>query len=371
MMIHNHSKLLSPSKWHMWSNCAGSPHAMLHMPDLYSDPAELGKALHSCAEAALRTSLNAENFLGLNFNGYEITEDHIDAVQEYIDRCRTRPGELKGVEDRGGLPDIHVDLFGTCDHWAYDLMTQTLYIDDAKFGHAAVDSNGNGQLMIYALIIIGKLFTLGYLVRNIVIKITQPYAYNIEDNPEYELTVQELNDWKVNRLIPAVNLVVQDNPPRNPGEHCKYCSAKITCPEYLSWCNYNIEPPFPLTNESISNLMKWIPTVENLKKTVELEGTKRLITGEIIPGCKLIETVKHKKFLDPDMVEQHLAPMFSDRIYKTKKLKSPKQIHDSVPTKYREWVNDQTYKPPGDRKIALITDRRKAVATAQEVFKNV
>jgi len=75
----------SPSKSSRWMNCPGAITMEKDFPDTTSDAAEEGTAAHALAEECLLRKVSAITFLGMHFNGYEVTEDMARFVQSYLD----------------------------------------------------------------------------------------------------------------------------------------------------------------------------------------------------------------------------------------------------------------------------------------------
>jgi len=372
-----HSNLLSPSGANKWFNCHGSSLAQLHLPDLYSEPAEQGTGAHMHSEACKLVGLPASSFLGRKFNGFEVTADQVEHIQEYLDLLSSRSArpEHRFIELKMSLPEISKDLFGTLDDGTYAHAERMLYVDDLKYGFDDVSAVDNYQLWIYALMMLNYLQVKFSIVpAKVQMGIFQPRSNSGVKYSSQVVNYHDVLHWGKTKLEPTVKAVENPLAKRSPGAHCKHCKAKINCPEYNEWCKGAIEPPFPLTEESIAEILTVAPTVEKLKNEAIAFGTERIQRGFKIPGCKLVRTNKHRIITDTTATETQLiaagAPLVE--IYAPNKLKSPSQLEKTFKGKKKllEVVEKYSYKPVGDTKIALLSDSRQAIATTSEVFKN-
>ena len=358
----DHSKLVSPSSSSMWLFCAGSSHAQLHMPDLFSHPAEEGTAVHMMAEACFRFDCDTGRFLGKEFNNITMTESMCDDVQEFLNLCRGYEGK-RYVEYKLSMPSISDELFGTLDFAV--AAAKVLYLFDLKYGFENVTVDANGQLWIYALMLLQELPE----VETIVLGIFQPRVRSHNKLETKTVSALQIKQWSQEVLKPAVKAALDSTSPRTPGGHCKHCKAKITCPEYLSWCNYHIEPPFNLSSETIATVLKWAPTVKKLIAQAESYGNDWLQRGIKIPGCKLVKKVKHRKIKDERTLASDLLDAgVSENLIFNRKIKTPAQLEKSID---KQLLEGHFYTPEGEKTIALLEDSRPAVATSKDIFKNV
>lgn len=369
-----HSKLLPPSGAGIWIPCGGSSHAQLHMPDLFSLPAEEGTAVHMCSEACFRLNCRAASFIGSEFNNIEITEEMAEHIQDYINAVKQTPHDpgFLYVEKRGSLPNVHKQLYGTLDNGAYFSSQELVTLRDLKYGRENVTVVGNAQLWIYTLMLINFLESLGKKVKYASLWIEQPRTMVGETRENQLIDVKQIKEWGRDVLTPAAKAAVDPTSPRTPGGHCKHCKAKITCPEYLSWCNYSVEPPHPLTNETIGSIIQRKSSVKNLIEQAEHYGVERLSRGMTVPGCKLVKSIKHRAVKSPELTAHKLLELGATReqIY-TNKLKKPKGLLESLDSEtFGKVLDEHIFKPPGDRKIALLNDNRPAVASSKEIFNN-
>lgn len=181
-------------------------------------------------------------------------------------------------------------------------------------------------------------------------------------------------DWGEDVLRPAVKAVLDRTSPRIPGEWCKYCKAKMTCPEYLSWCSYVIQPPFTMNDERIVTVLKWEKTTKQLFKDAKIYGTERVQRGHHVPGCKLVNNRKHRQVRDKDKLIDDMLDLGVDLddMYNEIEpvVKTPSQLEKNIDKKLHPQLKEHFYTPEGGSTIALMDDSRAAVATTTEKFKH-
>ena len=377
-----HSLLIAPSSGYKRLNCSGSGYAELEMPNLFSYPAEEGTGAHEHCQACFNLKVPATFFLGKVFNDIVVTREQCVHVQFYLDTINDYGRGvqyLHYVEHRITLPEISEHLFGSCDNAIFLHHNGFLYVDDFKYGFDNVEVEGNVQLWIYALAMLSLrdramyrlLMALGFKVKGIQISIIQPRTMNGETYKTQLITPYDLESWGIQVLKPAMIAALDPHASRTAGVHCKHCKAKITCPEYLKWCNGVIEPPFQLTVDTIRNYMELEPSAKKLFEQAKQYGTEKLQRGFTVAGCKLVKTNKHRKLSnDEECATALLAGGATEEDVYTKKVKTPSQLEKSVGKVLKATVEAYTFKPEGSPVIALISDNRVAVATSKELFKN-
>lgn len=355
-----HSHLLSPSGSHIWMHCAGSSHAQLHMPDFYSKEAVEGTAVHELAYMSDQLNVSPYFFFSKTLSGVEITEDHCFDVQEYLSLIKRQCDTFK-LEHRIELPHLHSSLFGTTD--AYGLRGSTLNIYDLKYGHRDVSVVANPSLWIYTLGVMEEVTP-----TTVNMTIYQPRCEKIIKT--ISVAPEQILKWGRTILPAAIKKATDPHAPRMPGNHCKLCKAKITCPEYLEYCGYNIEPPMPLTEEFIGNLLTRAPSIKKLIENAETIGTEMLLRGLRVPGCKLVKRTTHRRLKNREKVVNSLIEngVEKDAIYKST-LRSPNDIKKQIDKSLHDIIDDNTYKPEGNKTIALLEDNRIAVASSRDIFK--
>ena len=370
-MTDNHSLLVPPSSASIFLHCHGSGHAQLHMPDLFSIPSEEGTGAHMHSNACFNLNVDAEYFIGADFNGFKVTEEQVEHVQGYLDMVRNTEGEYRYVEKRLELPEISEHLFGTVDSAIYSSRHRLLNTDDLKYGFDPVSIEANGQLWVYSLMLALFLKKNNLAVSKVKMGIYQPRAMTGETYESETIAVTQLIEWGEEVLKPAVIATIDPTSPRTAGKHCKYCKAKIACPEYLSWCNYIVEFPLPVTDEMVHQFLQWEKTTKPLIKDAKAYGTDRLHRGFAIDGCKMVKQIKHRQLDDKEETAKDLlaSGATKEQVYKFE-IRSPNQLKIKIDKTLHEIIEDHSYTPEGGKVIALMSDKRAAVSNSKEIFKN-
>lgn len=240
--------LLRASQAHRWVKCSAWSLMTRGVPEL-SDPTirEEGTAWHW---AALMIWLGHAVDIGTAApNGVRITEEMIDAVEEYLDRIRSRGGRPM-LEYEVGAPRIHPECGGTCDSWNFVPERMTLYVDDGKFGYRWVDPYENWQLLVY---VCGLLDHIGIVDdRHITVEMSifQPRAYR-RDGPWFvwRANAAELRTY-FNILNNAAHTVLSPFAKCVTGPWCTQCDGRLACDAYDQAVDNALEVSYePVNNE--------------------------------------------------------------------------------------------------------------------------
>ena len=268
--------LLSPSSAHRWLICPGSVNATKDLPDTSSPYAEEGTRAHALLEHLL-------------LHDGELPEtphpdDMIDAVMVAYDYVQDLVGEgyQLYVEER---VTVHPELWGTAD--IILRKDEHLVVADFKFGYGFVEVEDNPQLLSYA---IGAVRMVGKGVKNITIAIIQPRAQG-KAVRTHDYSVADLARWWSDTLRPGIGAALSDDAPLVPDtEACKWCLAKATCPALA-------EKVISVFENETANLT-YVPLMRQWCDAVEADALKRALAGEQVPGHKLVEGRRLRKWTD-------------------------------------------------------------------------
>ena len=325
---------------------------------------------HSVCERVLRGKCEAWELLGEP----EVTPEMLTHAQEYVDHIRFLKGK-KGklwVEKRVCLKSYDKRAFGTSD--AIVLVPGTLHVIDYKYGAGhAVEVDENPQLRFYGLGAIERLTADQFeLVEKVALHVIQPRAPHDAGTIRSEwLPWHELDQWGKTVLKPAMEATKAKDAPLVAGEHCRWCNALPYCPQHghlpavIGGGTFTSRLPKPITlsPEQIGLVLEAQPTIEAWFKAIYGLAKSAMERGETIPGWKLVEGRKNKRWRD----ETEVARLLGDKAY-VSKLISPAQAlklgFDATPY-FDEVV--------GERSIALVASKRKQVEaiTATDVFDEV
>lgn len=362
-----HSKL-GPSSAHRWMACAASYRVTRELVDTGSVYAAEGTAAHELAEKVLRNpDSDCLEYLDSRFNGFEVTQEMADSVQEYVDTIRAIPGDLE-VEVRVDYTPWVEGGFGTSDAIVFDAENNTLHVWDLKYGKGVeVHAEGSEQGQMYAL---GAWHGYRHLydIEKIVIGIHQPRLGHIS---EWEITVNELLQFAERAHAASLDAMLEDAP-FNPGEkQCRWCGFADQCEanaehhmEVVSQQFNSLEPPSveSLSDEQVAYIVNNAKSVKAWLSKVEIRALQQIETGHNLPGLKLVEGRSLRKWSSEAEVAQliHDVDVVPADFFVTKML-SPAQAEKVVGKKrFAELFSDVVVKPTGKPTIVPVTDKRKA-----------
>lgn len=204
-------------------NCQGS----LQMPEAF--PAinldttirDEGIAAHYMANAVFRGTHILANLIDKKApNGVYMSADMATHVSEYLSALDC--GETEANTSFGN--DTY-RVAARCDHYRYDAATNTLTIDDLKYGYGIVEPDENWTLLAHA---IGVCWSLQIQPATIILRIHQPRPHHRHG---------KLREWRTtwdNLMLYAAQiertLTNPDNILATGDDWCRKCRALASCP---------------------------------------------------------------------------------------------------------------------------------------------
>jgi hypothetical protein len=387
-----HAKL-SASGSHRWLACPGSVILEEDFPDTTSVYAEYGTAGHELGELCLRRQQKAETYRGEFFNrteefpdGFEVDDEMINAVQEYVDYCNNLSGQHTFVEHRVDFSEWVPEGFGTSDYIKIEKNDegQIIHCVDLKMGKGVrVHAKDNPQGMLYAL---GVLNTLDmafefsdYDLVNIVI--VQPRLDHVD---EWLITVNALRDWAENVVRPAAKAAWEGDPEFHPGDkQCKFCKAKSACRALAEHSLSTVmsvfralpDPGMPVKDihtlqpDEVAELLPLVDNITDWAKGLHGHAFDLASNGHNIPGYKLVMgRAGNRAWVSDAMVESELDSM---RIRKMdmfqRKLLSPAQMCKMLKAQNipEENITHLWQQPEGKPTIVPNADKREEYVAPQ------
>lgn len=375
--------LLSPSSAHRWLHCTASPRLEEHEEDKGSVFAQEGTLAHAyCARALKR-------YLGQSTSGEDaeissLAELHDAAMDEHVaNYAATVLGKLEAL--RKGTPDARLlvetrldfsewvpEAFGTAD--AVIIADGVMEVVDFKYGKGVrVDAEENLQMMIYAL---GawKLFDLEYAIDRIRMTIVQPRLDHVS---EWEVTVADLLEWAASTLKPKAEEAYKGGGAQLPGDWCRFCKVRSRCKALARMAQVtqaNFEDPRLLTPEQLADsVLPNLDTIKTWVSSVEEYALQRALDGTRFRGWKVVEGRSNRRVTDPQAVCAVLggAGYSEDSYLKPRELRSLTDLEKAVgKKKFTELCSDWLEKPPGKPTLVPESDKRPALNSAQEDFKD-
>lgn len=375
-----HSKI-GPSALYRLLECPGSHKLSANRPQGGSSAyAAEGTVAHTIIENLLGDGQVIEGpVLGdvVSEEGHQIAvdQDMIDGVNQMIAFCEP----LKDASDKHWV-EARVDLsplwdgkppepiFGTVDFAAHHASEDVLYVVDFKYGRLSVSPHDNPQALAYAL---GACYELGRFPAQIVLGIVQPRGMDAQPVKIANLSGLDLKIWAEETLKPGVNRLFEDSPALAPGDHCRFCPAKIDCPALYALAKQKARAefselpvaPMQLSDADLADVLDWATVLEMWIAEIRAEASGRVEKGNSVPGWKLVPKKGIRKWAKDILPE--ITDFFQDvSTAWDQKLKTPTQLEKIDPTVYREAVR-RNYVDKSSSGTTLVPDHdpREAVAS--------
>lgn len=358
--------LLSPSASHRWIECPPSVRLTEFMEDKPSPYADEGTLAHSIAESKLN------NYLGYTDKSVkcedtsmdEYTDDYVAFVAEQM-RVLNNPSAF--VEQRVDCSKYVPECYGTCD--ALIISDGVLHICDLKYGTGVkVDAVGNDQLRIYALGAF-EMFSCMYDISTVRMSIFQPRLSHCDT---WELPVDELLKWADEVLVPAARQAWNGEGEFKAGDHCRFCKAKSNCrkrAEYnLELARYDFEMPATLDNTEISAILAKADELVSWVTDVKEYALRQALSGVTYEGFKVVEGRSNRKYTDENAVVDTVKSAGYDP-YEHSVLGITAMTALLGKKKFNELLGGLIEKPQGKPTLVPVSDKRPAIHTANEDFK--
>jgi len=320
---------MSPSNSNKWLNCPGWAQAcasLIEGPGSTNRAAELGTAAHTLFQLSGALGVQPHVFEGsILYGDFVVDDEMIVAVQAAFDWLnewhRKRPGTTPHHEKPVELPLGDYLMTGTSDYIATN--PRILLVFDYKHGAGQwVAAEENPQLGLYLL---GARHTLGLSKRQ------KPYGViaqpRIDWNGQEVVRVWEPTEEDLEslheRATEAAFQARQPGAPRRAGRHCKWCGVAHNCRELAEYSmrtamnefeDINERPivdpkdPASLTADGIAYVLSNIVVIESWLRAVQSEATRRLLRHAPVPGFKMVEGRKMRKWINDATVLKLLPP---------------------------------------------------------------
>lgn len=358
--------LLSPSASRRWLECPPSVRLTELMEDKPSAYADEGTLAHSIAEGKLKSHLGyAENPIKCEDALMdEYTDDYVAFVDEQMSVLEN-PSAF--VEQRVDCSKYVPECYGTCD--ALIISDGVLHICDLKYGTGVkVDAVGNDQLRIYALGAF-EMFSCLYDISTVRMSIFQP---RLSHSDTWELPIDELLKWANEVLVPAAKQAWNGQGEFKAGEHCRFCKAKSNCrtrAEYnLELARYDFEPPATLDNIEIAAILAKADELVSWVTDVKEYALRQALSGVTYDGFKVVEGRSNRKYTDENAVVEAVKTAGFDP-YEHSVLGITAMTALLGKKKFTELLGGIVEKPQGKPTLVPMSDKRPAINTANEDFK--
>jgi uncharacterized protein DUF2800 len=350
---------LGASSAERWMNCPGS----VRLIELLQS---LGGSEHADDPDWRRDGITAHalaaDCLNEDTDAYEgdpekyplLDENMMAAVQVHLNYVRSKPG-WQFAELKMHRPEFHEQMYGTTDVAVLD--PEHLEIIDYKHGVGiVVEVEENPQIMYYAFMVIDELGSAWDDDCPITLTIVQPRVEWRDPIRSWPTTVGYIRAWARDILKPAMDRCYTDNY-LSPGEHCRFCPAKLLCPAFLSVANrasrLTLEEIQAMNEPVLGHLLESVKVIKMAPAMIQGEARGRVVNQrKIIPGWKIVKA-------KGDRVWKENAPVAERFGFQPQKVKSPAQVEDEPGGK--KFVAEYAFAPDTGFDIVPVSDRRKEV----------
>lgn len=361
-----HAKL-SPSGAEKWMTCPGAISLEATMPEQpeSSVHAARGTAIHQLAERALMNEVHPATYKGQLINKIEVDDDMIDIAEVYVNYVNEAQG-YKLFETRVTLEHIIPECFGTVD--CVVMRPGHLIVIDLKTGAGVpVSSEKNKQLMIYALGAFQK-FDWVYDFEKVTMVIVQPPLQNLSP---WTITAEELLAFA--KEMVAAHEAIENTPDKYviSEKGCRWCKAKPICPEQKRIAQEAAAKDFAaMTAQDIAESLELIPILKQFIASVEGFAKDSLIAGREIPGWKVVEGRRSRKWRnEAEVIKFFVDKGMDDKIFSDPELLSVAQLEKKlkgVDVDFKDLIEIQQGQPT----IAKSDDKRESIEAGNRAAKD-
>lgn len=301
--------MLSASSSDRWLHCPPSAMLAAQYPRTTSSYAEAGTLAHAIAELKARKHfiepMGARSFSARmrKFRASEHYDPGMDAATDmYLNTLKELAmaydsPPFVALEQRVDFSDVVPGGYGTAD--CIMIGGDTMTVVDYKNGAGvAVEAENNSQLMLYAwgAYLAYRAIYLDSIAR-VVLAIVQPNAGGVK---RWELTMDALIGWLDKEVYPTAKLAAEGKGDFAPGGWCRFCPAKGECraraEAMLAMEPEAAKPPALLTPEELGSVLARAQHLEAWAKDLKDLAFSRAMSGQAIPGFKLVEGRKSREW---------------------------------------------------------------------------
>ena len=370
---------LSASASHRWLACPPSAKLCANILDQASEYAQQGTDCHELCAYLVEKALGrdvidpTENLTYYDAEMQNCAEEYRNYVLEQIEAAKEFCKDPQVmIEQRLDFSRWVENGFGTGD--CVIVADEVLQIIDYKHGLGILVSagddehGGNSQMMCYAL---GALEVFGdiYDINQIKMTIFQPRRDNIST---YTISKKNLLKWADEVLAPTAQLAYVGKGKFNAGDHCTFCKVKATCrkrAEYnLELAKYDFEMPATLDDTEIAAILEKVDEMISWGNDIKDYALQQAQSGVHFEGWKIVEGRSNRKYTDENAVADTVKDAGFDP-YEKKLLGITAMSTLLGKKKFEELLGGLIYKPPGKPTLVPESDKRPAMNTAKDDFK--
>lgn len=366
--------LLSASSSHRWLTCPPSAKLCAAEANKSSPYAQQGTDAHTLCEYKILKALGHDKTDPTDSLDYfdsemdDCTDQYASFIMEQLQEAKKLCKDpMILVEQRLDFSQWVPEGFGTGD--CLIVSDKVLQIIDFKYGLGIlVNAENNPQMMCYALGAL-DLYDGIYDIEEVRMTIFQPRRDNIST---YTMKKEELLSWAENTLKPTAELAIKGEGEFKAGDHCQFCAVKATCrkrAEYnLELARYDFAMPNHLEQTEIAAILPRIDDLVSWAGDVKEYALQSALSGTTYPGFKVVEGKSNRKYTDDAAVASTVENAGYDP-YEKKLLGITAMTSLLGKNRFEELLSGLVAKPPGKPTLVPETDKRPAIHTAKDVFK--
>lgn len=365
---------LSASASHRWLSCPPSAKLCADVNDEASPYAKQGTDAHELCEYKVLHALGedvkdpTENLDYFDTEMEESTDEYCNYVLEQYEKAKQLCKDPKVlVEQRLDFSKWVPDGFGTGD--CLIIADKVLQIIDFKYGLGIlVEAENNPQMMCYAL---GALDTYDgiYDIESVEMTIFQPRRDNVST---FTISKEELLKWAEEFLAPTAQLAYNGEGEYHAGDHCQFCKVKATCRERAAYnmelAAYDFEEPATLDDSEIADILPRIDDLVAWANDIKEYALQQAMSGTEYKGFKVVEGRSVRKYTNDAAVATTVENAGYDP-YERKVLGITAMTSLLGKKKFEELLGGMITKPPGKPTLVPDSDKRPALNTAKDDFK--
>ena len=260
-----------PSGAGRWCNCTAFPSiaAKAKRKPPEGDPAREGTCAAWLADLVLTGRVfHASHMIGeTHANGWPIDAEMADHIQTYCDMIRNRGGVIEAEK----FVRLSKRVAGTLD-CAADLIGDTLFVDDLKYGFKIVPAMHNKQLLCYGAALTALTLSQGRQgLKFVQVGIYQPRGFSADGiYRTHTYTVQEILQWG-EWISQKAEECYLPNPIATPGEWCLDCEGSLECEalQLSTWAGFEVVRSARSSNPSGRDLSRELKALKLVKRLTD------------------------------------------------------------------------------------------------------
>lgn len=368
--------LLSASSSHRWLNCPPSARLSEHYADQSSEYAVEGTEAHTLCEYKLKTALGMKtcdpsaNLRYYNDEMEDCANGYAAFILELMATARqTCRDPIVLIEQRLDFSRFVRDGFGTGD--CVLIADGTLHVVDYKHGQGVlVEAEGNPQMMLYALGAL-ELFEGIYDISTVSMTIYQPRRENVST---YTVFKESLYQWAEDFLRPASEQAYAGEGAFRCGDWCRFCKAKCECraraDENMTLARYDFQKPPLLSDDEVESILARVDELIAWASDIKEYALQAALRGKNWNAWKLVEGRANRRYTDEQAVAEAVIAAGYDPFEST--LRGVTAMEKALgKTTFNNLLAPLVEKPHGKPALVPLSDKRPAIATAQNDFMEV